>query len=164
MCYVKIQENVLLKFGVLIKEKKLNTTCFLVYTRLLMRRNSETWYCFPSHNSLANELGVTKPTIIDAISRLEENGMLIVIRKKKLGKGDKKDVNKYFFPIEVDLMNSDETKKLAIKVSAESYEAWLQYYKSFIEPMRKEKLKIEEETIKQSSKNITIETPKEFPF
>lgn len=167
MCYAKIQESVLLRFGELIKEKKLKPTCFMVYTRLLMRRNSETLCCFPSYDSLSSELGISKPTVIGAVESLETNGMLIVIRKKKMG-DLKRDVNKYFFPMEVNLMNKDDTKQFALKVVNESYEAWKVYFDKFVQPMRQEALDRELEVELQARQNtesiIPIEYTKDFPF
>lgn len=157
MCYAKAEESIVNKFGDLIREKKLNPTSYLIYIKLLLRRNHQTLCCFPSYTGIANELGLSRTTVITNIDKLEKEGLLIVIRKSR-----DKENNKYFFPQEEDLMNPDTTKNLAIRVSKEDKDVWDSYFKNFIQPMREERLKQKKELLLQCNENTVLElTPEE---
>ena len=62
-------------------EQRLPAMQKLVLLMLANRANHDTGDCFPSHSRLADECGITKPTLRSAISALEERGLLTVKRR-----------------------------------------------------------------------------------
>lgn len=59
--------------------KTLGPSAFVVYL-LLVRRCDVDMCCFPSLNGISKDTGLSKPTVITAISKLEEAGLLTVER------------------------------------------------------------------------------------
>jgi Helix-turn-helix domain len=74
-------------------EQTLPTHQKMVLIMLANRTNHDNGLCFPSLTLLAEECGMTKRSIIEQIKKLEQRGMLSVIRNKDID--DINSVNKY---------------------------------------------------------------------
>ena len=68
----------------------------IVLLMLANRMNQDTGRCFPSHNRLATECGMSKRSVIRQIEKLEKFGFLSVIRETQNGA---KIRNQYVLPI-----------------------------------------------------------------
>jgi len=65
----------------------------IVLLMMANRTNHDTGLCYPSHDLLAKECGMSKRAMIDNINRLEAAGLIVVFRSKS-DKGNN-NVNKY---------------------------------------------------------------------
>ncbi len=61
-------------------------TVFAVYAALCVYANKEGW-AFPSHVTMASELGISHDTVGRAIAKLEELGLILVKRPDSQGRG-----------------------------------------------------------------------------
>lgn len=67
----------------------------LVYKTLLMYANKETWSCFPSINTLANDSKLSRRTVIRQLKMLEKEKLIIKIPRKRENNGNTSNI--YFF-------------------------------------------------------------------
>ena len=74
-------------------EQKLPAMQKIVLLMMANRANHETGQCYPSHELLATECGMSKRAVIDQISQLEKLGLIEVIRS--VGTNGVKNANKY---------------------------------------------------------------------
>lgn len=63
-------------------EQNLPTYQKMVLIMLANRTNNDSGLCFPSHSLLAKECGMTRRSVIEQINKLEEFGLLSVVRNK----------------------------------------------------------------------------------
>lgn len=64
-----------------LENEELSGTAKLVYTLLCKFANSDTGQCYPSHQTLAKLAGVSKPTVMKALSQLEETQHISITRR-----------------------------------------------------------------------------------
>ena len=79
-------------------EQKLPAMQKLVLLMLANRTNTDTGLCYPSHDKLAEDCGMTSRSVINQIKKLEELGVVRVIRTTKNGA---KQPNKYHLNLNV---------------------------------------------------------------
>lgn len=66
-----------------------------VYRALLHYANRETWSCFPSIKTIANDTGMSRSTIMRCLKELEQENLILRINRSRNDKG--KTSNIYFF-------------------------------------------------------------------
>lgn len=64
-------------FGIGLDPKSIATYLYLV------RLGNNAAYIYPSEDCIAEQIGVSKPTVESAIKKLEEKGLIIVSRKRQ---------------------------------------------------------------------------------
>lgn len=70
-------------------------TARTVYRALLRYANRETWSCYPSINTLVNDTGLSKRTVIRQLGILEKENLIIKIHRTRENNGNTS--NMYFF-------------------------------------------------------------------
>lgn len=72
--------------------QRVTSTQKLVLLMLAERHNKDTGQCRPSHDTLADDCGLTRRSVIDQISKLSEAGYITILRRAK---GNVKLANQY---------------------------------------------------------------------
>lgn len=67
----------------------------VVYAYLKKHYNHTTKEAFPSYSTLVKESGISKPTLISCVNRLEAAGYITVIKDKKVNHYKFSDINKF---------------------------------------------------------------------
>ena len=84
--------------------------CAILYEMLLSHKNhNDKDSCYPSYKTLADELGMSKTTVGKYLTKLSENGYLLI------ESGDKESSNHYYFPkssLEVTNYTKKDVKEL----------------------------------------------------
>lgn len=73
----------------------ISPTARTVYRALLRYANRETWSCYPSINTLVNDTGLSKRTVIRQLGILEKEKLIIKIHRTRENNGNTS--NMYFF-------------------------------------------------------------------
>ncbi len=127
---IVMNKDVLREMIIKAKENKIPNGYMNVYLVLKGRYNNITMLCNPSLNTIVEDCGLSKGTVIKILEFLENEGYILV------SKGDRTSSNRYFFPKDI-LYDVEEefTKEYANAVHASGAD-WVSYYHKFVEPYR----------------------------
>ena len=86
--HVRIDNRVITLYGA-----RIGPDGLAVYAVLGLHAGAKTRQCYPSTRTISGLLNLSRPTVLKAICKLEEVGLIKVERRR--GKGGKREVNLY---------------------------------------------------------------------
>ena len=131
---------------VILTDKRLSATARLLLAQLLDHRNKRTGECFPHEATLAQELGVTRLTVIRCLARLKKAGLLDVTRTQR--------GNRYKFP-----MYHFDTSQVSFSDSAKYQNDTSEPPVSFNEPYISEEERARAEARPRGSSPFPVKKP-----
>lgn len=96
-------ENAFIKEGY---GAKVGGNATLVYLAIATYAHNETRECFPSTERLMKDTGLTKPTVLKAVKKLIEVGVIRLVKKGGLNSGS----NRYYLPVNLGSLDGNDAK------------------------------------------------------